>query len=58
MGDGYCGVAPFWKAAVGGLFGLAVGVVGLSMGFWAAVLVLVLILVGAVVGAIACGPND
>ena len=58
MGDGYYGVAPFWKAAVGGLFGLAVGVVGLTMGFWAAVLVFVLMLIGAVVGAVACGPND
>jgi len=58
MGDGCDGVAPFWKAAVGGLFGLAVGVVGLTMGFWAAVLVFVLMLIGAVVGAVACGPND
>ena len=58
MGDGYFGVAPFWKAAVGGLFGLAIGLVGLTQGFWAAVLVFVLIVVGAVVGAVAFGPNE
>ena len=58
MGDSYCGAAPFWKAVVGGVFGLAIGIVGLTHGFWAAVLVFVLITVGAVVGAIAFGPSD
>jgi uncharacterized membrane protein len=49
-------VGPFWRTVVGACAGAVIGGVWVLKGFWAAVLVLLCIVVGAVVGAIASGP--
>jgi hypothetical protein len=49
----YAPVHPFWRALAGGFFGLGIGLTWLKFGFGAALLVLVLIIVGAVIGVLA-----
>ncbi len=51
-------VAPFWRAAVGALFGVIVGGVWLVKGFWAALFILVFIVLGALAGVFAAGPSE
>ena len=51
-------VAPFWRTVVGGIAGAVIGGVWVVKGFWAAVLVLACIVVGALVGAIASGASE
>lgn len=46
-------IHPYWRAVIGGAFGLGIGAVLLWKGFWAAVLLLVLVLVGAAVSVVA-----
>ncbi len=58
MGTKVSSVAPFWRAAVGAFFGVIVGGVWLAKGFWAALLILVFIAVGALVGIVAAAPGD
>lgn len=51
--NGYAPVHPFWRALVGALFGFGIGLTGLIFGFGAAVLMLLLVVIGGVVGVLA-----
>ena len=51
-------VAPFWRACAGGAFGLIIGGVWLSEGFWSALFLLVCLVVGALVGIVAMGYDE
>ncbi|MFO7945454.1 MAG: DUF2273 domain-containing protein [Armatimonadota bacterium] len=51
-------VAPFWRACAGAAFGLVIGGVWLTKGFWAALFMLVCLIVGAIIGVIAMGPDE
>jgi len=55
-----CGfnVAPFWRAVAGAFFGAIVGGVWLVKGFWAALLILAFIVLGALVGVFAAGSDE
>jgi len=48
----YAPIHPFWRALVGAAFGFGVGLAGLIFGFWAAVLMLILIVIGGVIGVL------
>jgi len=49
----YAPIHPFWRALAGAGFAFGIGIAGLEFGFWAAVLLLVLVVVGAVIGVLA-----
>ena len=51
-------VAPFWRAVAGAVFGVVVGGVWLVKGFWAALFILVCIILGALVGVFAAAPCE
>lgn len=51
-------VAPFWRACAGGVFGLILGGVWLSEGFWSALFMLVCLIVGAIIGVVAMGYDE
>ncbi len=51
-------VAPFWRTVVGACAGAVIGGVWVVRGFWSAMLVLVCIVVGALVAAIASGASE
>lgn len=51
-------VAPFWRACAGGAFGLIIGGVWLSQGFWSALFMLVCLVLGAVIGIVAMGYDE
>ena len=51
-------VAPFWRAVAGAVFGVIVGGAWLVKGFWAALFILVFIVLGALVGVFAAGPGE
>jgi hypothetical protein len=49
-------VHPFWRALVGAGFGFGIGTVAiLRHSLWDAILLLILVIVGAVVGVLAIG---
>jgi uncharacterized membrane protein len=45
-------VHPFWRAVVGAGLGLTIGLVCVFKGFWAAVLVAILIILGGIAGVL------
>lgn len=49
----YAPIHPFWRALAGAGFGFGIGISGLIFGFWAAVLMLILVVVGGVIGVLA-----
>ncbi len=51
-------VAPFWRATVGAFFGAVIAGVWLVKGFWAALFILVFIVLGALVAVFATGPAE
>ena len=48
-------IHPFWRAAVGAGFGLAVGVVLVTKGLWLALVVAVMVILGGILGVLLIG---
>jgi hypothetical protein len=49
-------IHPLWRAVIGAAFALGIGTVGLAThSFWNAILLLILVIVGAVVGVLVIG---
>ena len=51
--NGKSEIHPYWRALAGAGFGFGIGLVGVRFGFWAALLVTVLVLIGGIVGVLA-----
>jgi hypothetical protein len=52
MNDEARAIHPFWRAVVGAAFGLAIGVVCVTKGFWLALVVAVLVVFGGILGVL------
>lgn len=56
MGDSSHEIHPFWRALAGASLAFGIGAVGMvTHSFWNAVLLLILVIIGAVVGVLAIG---
>jgi hypothetical protein len=51
-------VAPFCRAAIGAFFGMVIGGAWLLKGFWAALLIFIFMLLGALIAVLATGPTE
>lgn len=51
-------LAPFCRAVAGAFFGMIVGGVLLLKGFWAALLILIFMLLGALIAVVSTGPTE
>jgi hypothetical protein len=50
--NSYVPIHPFWRAVVGAAFGFGIGLTGLIFGVGAAILMLLLVLIGGIVGVL------
>ena len=46
-------VHPFWRALAGAGFGFGIGLTWVRFGFWAALLVTLLVIIGGIIGVLA-----
>ena len=47
-------IHPYWRAMIGAAFGFGIGTVAILMhSFWAAVVLIIMVIIGAVVGVLA-----
>jgi hypothetical protein len=49
----YPSIHPFWRALVGAGFGFGIGLAGYIFGFGAAIVLLILVILGGIVGVLA-----